>query len=103
MDIHRLPDSIDVLREAATLAAQYLGEASPVALQNRLFLGYAELSAVTLTPPGSFSRRHSMEPDRNTSEPADIEARNTRRCQPLRWREMLNLGEARASLPGELS
>src|SRR6185312_3782219 len=37
--------AVEVLREAAALAAQYAGATSPVALQNRLFLGDAQLSA----------------------------------------------------------
>ena len=44
----RLPDSIEMLRQAAALAAQYAGATSPVALQNRLFLGDAQLSAGNL-------------------------------------------------------
>ena len=41
--------SVEVLREAATLAAQYAGATSPVSLQNRLFLADAQLSAGDLT------------------------------------------------------
>jgi eukaryotic-like serine/threonine-protein kinase len=37
--------AVEVLREAAALAAQYAGATSPVALQNRVFLGDAQLSA----------------------------------------------------------
>lgn len=42
---NRYSNSIDILREAAALAAQYAGPTSPVALQNRIFLGDAQLSA----------------------------------------------------------
>ena len=37
--------SVEVLREASDLAAQYAGASSPVSLQNRLFLADAQLSA----------------------------------------------------------
>jgi eukaryotic-like serine/threonine-protein kinase len=38
-------EAVNVLRDASSLAARYAGAASPVALQNRLFLGDAQLSA----------------------------------------------------------
>jgi eukaryotic-like serine/threonine-protein kinase len=41
----RHSEAVEVLREAAALAAQYAGATSPVALQNRLFLCDAQLSS----------------------------------------------------------
>ena len=40
----RGPEALTTLREAAALGASYAGETSPLALQNRLFLGEAQLS-----------------------------------------------------------
>ncbi|HEX5458595.1 MAG TPA: serine/threonine-protein kinase [Steroidobacteraceae bacterium] len=40
---NRGPQAVATLREAATLGARYAGESSPLALQNRLFLGEAQL------------------------------------------------------------
>jgi tetratricopeptide (TPR) repeat protein len=41
---NRLTPAIAVLNEATNIAVKYAGESSPVALQNRLFLGEAQLS-----------------------------------------------------------
>jgi non-specific serine/threonine protein kinase/serine/threonine-protein kinase len=42
---NRIEPALAVLREASDMAGRYVGEASPVALQNRLFLGEAQLAA----------------------------------------------------------
>jgi eukaryotic-like serine/threonine-protein kinase len=42
---NRNREAVDALREAAELATRYAGATSPVALQNRLFLGEAQLAA----------------------------------------------------------
>jgi eukaryotic-like serine/threonine-protein kinase len=42
---NRNDEAVPVLREAAELATRYAGATSPVALQNRLFLGDAQLAA----------------------------------------------------------
>ena len=42
---NRIEPALAVLREASDMAGRYAGDASPVALQNRLFLGEAQLAA----------------------------------------------------------
>jgi non-specific serine/threonine protein kinase/serine/threonine-protein kinase len=42
---NRIEPALAALREASDMAGRYAGEASPVALQNRLFLGEAQLAA----------------------------------------------------------
>ena len=46
---NRRTQSVATLQEAAALGAQYAGESSPLALQNRLFLGEAQLGAGDVT------------------------------------------------------
>ena len=49
--VHR-PEAEAVLKEAAALGARYAGERSPLALQNELFLGEAQLEAGELSAAG---------------------------------------------------
>ena len=46
---NRNREAVDALREAADLATRYAGATSPVALQNRLFLGEAQLATGDVT------------------------------------------------------